>query len=260
MTKIINWLYEGNRMERIWLLSQIEFKLRYYGNKLGLIWALLNPIAKISMFYVMFVHLMGVRMDNFVLYLFSGFVIWIFFTDVTNRSIIILKAKQSLYENTNMDKVEIYISLIVSCTIGLIFNLSIYIVLSMISGLFPTWHYIYFILIYINLTLLSLGIAMILSNLFLLFKDVSQLWNIATTVLFFLSPILFRGELVAEKLPIIIYLNPLAGIINNTRAILMEQQVLDWGMLGYNYAYALVLVFIGIYMLKVIAPKSSELV
>lgn len=259
MTNVIGWLMEGNRLERIWLLSQIEFKLRYYGNKLGLIWALINPIAKIAMFYVMFVHLMGVKMDNFAVYLFSAFIVWIFFTDVTSRSIIILKAKQSLYENTNMDKIEIYFSLIISSSIGLLFNLAIFMVVSILGGLNPDWQYIYFILIYLNLVMLCLGIALILSNLFLLFQDITQLWNIATTVLFFLSPILFRGDVVSSKLPIINYLNPLAGIINNTRASLMNESNFDWQMCGYNYLYALVLLLIGIYFLQTISPKSSEL-
>lgn len=255
----LKWLNQGNRLERIWLLSQIEFKLRYYGNRLGLIWALINPLSKIAMFYVMFVHLMGVKTDNFAVYLFSAFVVWIFFTDITNRSIIILKAKQSLYENTNMDKIEIYFSLILSSTIGLIFNLGIFVLVSMASGLMPSWNYLYFILIYINLVVLCLGIALILSNLFLLFQDINQLWNIATTVLFFLSPILFRGDLVTSKLPIINYLNPLAGIINNTRTALIAETPFDWTMLFYNFCFAIILLLIGVLFLKTIAPKSSEL-
>jgi len=260
MNRPIEWLKEGNRIERIWLLSQIEFKLRYYGNKLGLFWALINPLAKIAMFYVIFTHLMDVQMENFLLYLFSGFLIWIFFTDVTNRSLSLLKAKQSYYENTNMDKTEVFISLIVSCTIGLLFNFGLLLVLTFGSGVMPTWSYLWFILIYLNMVILCLGIALILSNLYLIFNDIAQFWNIATTILFFMSPILFRGERVAEKLPIVLYLNPVAGIINNTRNALVYQDGLDWNMMGYNYIYALIILLIGIKLFKTIGPKSSELV
>ena len=47
-------LTKSNRLERIWLLAKIEFKLRYYENKLGLLWALIKPLLQMAIYYVAF--------------------------------------------------------------------------------------------------------------------------------------------------------------------------------------------------------------
>ena len=51
---LLDWLKRTNKLERIWLLAKIEFKLRYYENRLGLLWALIKPIMDICIYYVVF--------------------------------------------------------------------------------------------------------------------------------------------------------------------------------------------------------------
>lgn len=254
------WLTEGNRLERIWLLAQIEFKLRYYGNRLGLLWALINPLSQILMFYLVFQVLMGQKIENYAIYVFSGLFVWIFFTDCTNRSIGILRSQRQLYENTDMSKLEIYIAQHLSATIGFLFNFGIFIIGALVSGILPSWHYVYFIIIYLNLLILTFGVSLILSNLFLFFNDINQIWNIVVRFGFFLSPILFRGDLFAEKVPFLNYANPISGIINNTREVLLFKKSPDWQMMGFDFVYALVILGIGLILLKKLSPKASELV
>lgn len=257
---IRNWLVEGNRIERIWLLAQIEFKLRYYGNRLGLLWALFNPLSQILMFYLVFQVMMNQKMENYSIYVFVGLIFWIFFTDCTSRSINVLKRQRQLYENTDMNKFEIYIALHVSSTIGLAFNLGIFLIGAFLSGIYPTIHYSVIILVYLNLLLLSFGTSLILSNLFLIFQDINQVWNIVVRFGFFLSPILFRGDLFEEKVPILNYLNPISGIIYNTRDILLFNQLPDWEMMAFDFCYAGLILLVGIFLHNRISPRASELV
>lgn len=256
--KINSWFIETNRAERIWLMAKIEFKLKFYENKLGLAWAIIKPISQIIMYYVVFQVLMNQGVDNYVIYLFAGLLLWQFFTEVTSGTVKILKTKKYLYEYTNMAKMEIYLASIISSVIGLIFNLVIFIIGAIISGIYPTYHYIYFILIFINLFVLSFGVSLILSNLFLLFKDIEPIWGIVVGFGFFLSPILYRGDLFSEKLPVLDYLNPIAGVINNARNILMFQQPPDWSMLLYDMTYATALFLIGLHLLNKYSARASE--
>ncbi len=258
-TLFSSWFTDTNKAERIWMMAKIEFKLRYYENKLGLMWALIKPISQILMYYVVFQVLMNQRVENYVIYLFVGLLLWQFFTEVTSGTIKILQTKKYLYEYTNMHKMEIYLASILSSIIGLIFNLLIFIGGAMLSGIFPTYHYLYFILIFINLFILSFGVSLILSNLFLLFKDITQIWNIVVGFGFFLSPILYRGDLFSTKLPILDYLNPIAGIINNSRNILMFATNPNWEMLLFDLAYATAIFIIGLMVLKKISPRASEM-
>ena len=257
---VVNWIKEGNRIERIILLAQIEFKLMYYGNKLGLFWALANPISQIFVYYIMFEVLMESKIDNFAVYVFSGLFIWIFFTTVSGRSVGLLKTKSQLFEHTNMSKMELYFAQILSGTIGLLFNFAVFIITSLWYGVMPSFYYLYFPLVYFNLVILTLGVSLILSNIFLLFRDIQQLWNIIVRFAFFLSPILFKGDLFQKKVPVLIYLNPMSGIINNTRNILIYQKHPDWFMLSFDFTYAIFILLIGIFMLNKISSRASELI
>src|SRR6266542_2978175 len=121
--KIVNdWFTRSNKSERLWLLAKIEFKLRYYENKLGLLWALIKPLMDIAIYYVVFQTIMKQNVPAFASYLFIGLIIWNFFVESTTGTVQILHSKKYLYEYSNMNKLEIYVSTLLSNTIGFFFN------------------------------------------------------------------------------------------------------------------------------------------
>src|SRR5690349_11023575 len=107
-----DWFKGTNKLERFWLLAKIEFKLRYYENMLGLIWALIKPISDILIYYVAFIIIMKTNIPNFVSFIFLALVLWNFFVESTAGTTSILATKKYLYEYTNMNKIEIYLSVI----------------------------------------------------------------------------------------------------------------------------------------------------
>jgi ABC-type polysaccharide/polyol phosphate export permease len=118
-------LFGGNKLERIWLLAKIEFKLRYYENKLGLLWALIKPLFQLVIYYISFKIIMRNNIPNFTIFLFAGLIIWQFFMEASSGLTVILKTKKYLYEYSNMSKVEIYLASMISISMGLFFNLLI---------------------------------------------------------------------------------------------------------------------------------------
>jgi len=258
--KFQEWFITSNRAERIWLMAKIEFQLKYYENKLGLIWALIKPITDIFKFYLIFEVMFDSGIDNFLIYVFTGLMVWNFFTEMTSGTVRVLSTKKYLYEYTNMSKIEIYFAYSITAFLGFMFNFAIFLVAALFYGIYPSFSYIFFLLIFLNVYVLSLGISLIISNLFLLFKDMTQIWGIIVTYGFFLSPILFRGELFARELPLLIYINPISGIINNSRAVLLNASPPDWNMLMFDMAYASVLLIIGVILLNRLSPRASELI
>src|ERR1700730_10574571 len=117
-----DWLHRSNKYERLWLLAKIEFKLRYYENKLGLLWALIKPLMDIAIYYVVFQVIMRQNIPAFASYLFIGLILWNFFVESTTGTIQILNVKKYLYEYSNMNKLEIYVSTLLSNSIGFFFN------------------------------------------------------------------------------------------------------------------------------------------
>src|SRR5687767_3732775 len=123
LLRIVNdWFGRSNKIERLWLLAKIEFKLRYYENKLGLLWALIKPLLDLSIFYIVFQVVLKQNIPNFASFLFIGLIIWNFFVESTTGTIQILHVKKYLYEYSNMNKLEIYVSTLFSNSIGFFFN------------------------------------------------------------------------------------------------------------------------------------------
>src|SRR5687767_1665844 len=95
--KIVNdWFKKTNKLERLWLLAKIEFKLRYYENKLGLLWALLKPIMDICIYYIVFQVVLQQNIPAFASYLFIGLILWNFFIESTSGTVALLHTKKYL--------------------------------------------------------------------------------------------------------------------------------------------------------------------
>src|SRR5215471_10683591 len=194
--RILNdWFKQSNKIERIWLLAKIEFKLRYYENKLGLLWALIKPVMDIIIYYVVFQIILKQNIPAFASYLFIGLILWNFFVESTTGTIQILSTKKYLYEYSNMNKLEIYISTLLSTSIGFFFNFIIFLIFYNFiepesTGVSAENFWI--AIVFINLFILSLGMSLILSTIYIVAKDISQIWIVFTSFLFFLSPIFYK--------------------------------------------------------------------
>lgn len=251
----------GNMFERLWLLAKIEFKLRYYENRLGLLWALLKPILDIMIYYVVFKIIMKTEVPAFASFLFIGLILWNFFVESTVGTVQLLYTKKYLYEYSNMNKFEIYFSTLLSNAIGFFFNLTMFFLFYLFfekdsNGL--NAHAFFVVPIFANLFLLSLGMSLILSNIYIVAKDITQIWQVFVSLFFFLSPILYNLSVFRTALPSFDYGNPVAGIIINARRVLMDGVQPEWDLFVWDWVYAIVLFLVGIILLKRLGAKAAE--
>jgi ABC-2 type transport system permease protein len=262
LLKVVNdWFIGSNKFERLWLLAKIEFKLRYYQNKLGLLWALIKPIMDVAIYYVVFKTIMKTDVPSFASYLFIGLILWNFFVESTTGTIQILHTKKYLYEYSNMNKLEIYTSTLLSNSIGFFFNLLMFLLFynliesaSVGLNIYNLW----IIPLFINLFILSLSLSLILSCIYIVAKDITQIWQVFTSLLFFLSPIFYKLSTFKEALPSFDYANPIAGIIINARRVMMEAKAPDFELLAFDFGYALILLIFGLFLLNKLGSKAAE--
>jgi ABC-2 type transport system permease protein len=260
--KILNdWVKRSNKIERLWLLAKIEFKLRYYENKLGLLWALIKPLLDIAIYYAVFQIILKQNIPAFASYLFIGLILWNFFVESTAGTIQILNTKKYLYEYSNMNKMEIYVSTLFSNSIGFFFNFIMFLLfyhfLERESTGFSIQN-LWIIAIFLNLFILSLGMSLILSTIYIVAKDITQVWMAFTSFLFFLSPIFYKLSTFKEALPSFDYGNPIAGIIINARRVMMERSQPDFKLMGFDFGYAIFLLLLGLIFLNKLGSKAAE--
>src|SRR5215217_3925106 len=262
LLKVVNdWFVRSNKHERLWLLAKIEFKLRYYENKLGLLWALIKPLMDVGIYYIVFKIILKTDVPNFASYMFIGLILFNFFVESTSGTIQILNTKKYLYEYSNMNKLEIYTSTLLSNTIGFFFNLVMFLIfynLMEVTAVGLNFFNLWILPIFLNLFILSLALSLILSCIYIIAKDITQIWQVFTSLLFFLSPIFYKLSTFKDALPSFDYLNPIAGIIINARHVMMEAAPPNFKLLLFDYGYALILLALGLFLLNKLGAKAAE--
>ena len=265
LTKILKpfdrFLPEENRLELIWLLAKMDFSKRYYESILGLFWALINPFFKVIIYYVAFTYLIergrdGI--DNFALYLFSGLIVLSFFTEGTNKSLRLLKKNSYLSENTQFEKMDLFIAAGIGTTLGFVFNVIAFCAFALLLGEPVPPTIVFLPVLIFNLFLLVLGLSLILSTCYIFFKDLQQIWSLSTLLFFWTSPIFFSGEMIANKFPFMPFVQPIFGIIENIRAVLLFGNMPDYFFLAYNYLYAFAFLALGLWVFRKFEHKALE--
>jgi len=257
---IFNKLPENNRIERIWKTAQTDFKKRYYNDRLGLFWALLNPILKIIIYFLVFTYVLNRAQENFVLFLFAGFVIWMTFTEISMKSLGIIKAKKYLIENIQFNHVDLFLSLGVSVFLGLSFNTAAYFIFCFFEGIYLCIYNLWIIPIFLILYILSIGIGMILATIKIYIKDIQHAWAIIVLAGFWGSGIFFPAQKIIDLWPPMLYINPFIGLIQNFRKCTMHQTSPDLYILFINLLYALIMFFLGKYIYNKFSHKAIELI
>lgn len=251
-------LPENNQYERIWLLAKTDFKLRYNASALGLIWAFVYPLIRILIYYTVFSYVFSKDIPNYGFYIFTGIIIWMYFQESTKQGLMVIKKKRYLLENIRFNKLDVFYASVLTSIIGFLVNLFVLILLMLIMQMSFNWRLIYYPIFIINLIILSLGVSLILATINVYLKDITQIWELVLLLMFWINPIFFAKQKIFNLFPALLYMNPLAGIIINSRDVLMYGKEPDWFLVGYDYIYALAILGFGIWFYKKFFHKAIE--
>ena len=257
---IINRLPESNRLERIWKLAQVGFKKRYYNDRLGLLWALLNPAFQITVYYLVFTHVLDRTSgeDNFAIFIFAGLIIWLAFNQGATLGMRTLIGNKHLIQNIQFDHVDLFVSSTISVFIGLAFNTVVFIMVCLLFGL-PIGAHLWFIIpIYANLFIILMGTSMLLATIKVYLEDITHLWAIITLIGFWSSGIFFSADKILSKFYPMLYLNPFVGMIDNMRRITMWNQAPNYTYAFINFIGGIFIFLIGYYFFRKYSHKAME--
>jgi ABC-2 type transport system permease protein len=217
------------------LLKQLvvtDFKLRYQGSVLGYFWSLFKPMMMFGVLFVVFTYIIptGKDVPHFPVYLLLGIVIWTFFVEATTMGLGSIVGRGDLIKKVSISKISIVISSILSAGVNLALNSIIVVIFMIFNGAEVNWLLLPFvILLMIELVLLAIGLALILSALYVKFRDFAPIWEIILQVLFYATPIIYPFTLALNahpKIAEILSFNPLTQIIQDFREILITPKTL----------------------------------
>ena len=213
----------NNRLELFWTLAVTDFKLRYHGSYLGYLWTLLKPLALFGVLYVVFSVFINIQIQHYQLFLLLGIILWNYFAEATQIGVSALASKAGIIKKIYFPRVLIVLAANVSSFIGLFFNLCIFFLFSLLAGVIPSAFALWFFLMLILLLfLLTYGLSLLLSALYIVIKDINQVWEVLLQMGFWLTPIVYTISIVPAQYQQLLFLNPMTGIIQYARGLLIE--------------------------------------
>lgn len=210
-------------------LVKTDFKIRYQGSVLGYIWTLLRPLALFLILYIVFVKFLsiGEQIPHFAVYLLLGIVFWNFFVEVTMGSVRAIVDKGDLMRKLSFPRYVIIVAGSFSALINLLLNMLVVLFFMYVNRVPFTINGLLIVFPLAELFVFSLAIALLLSALYVRFRDINYIWEVALQGGFYATPILYPITLVmamsmtAAKL---LMLNPMAQIIQDARAFLVTPE------------------------------------
>ena len=214
-------LWQNRRL--IWKLSKNDFKTRYAGSYLGIIWAFVQPVITILVYWLVFEKGFSAKAEMFnsgvevpfVVYLTSGLVPWFFFSEAVNNS-----TNAMLEYNYLVKKVVFKISIlplikiIAACFIH-VFFVGVLLVIYFIYGYSVSPYLLQLIYYSFCMFILVLAMSYTLSSVVIFFRDLSQIVAIALQIGMWATPIMWSFTRVEDKpIALLFKLNPLFYVVN----------------------------------------------
>ena len=207
-----------------WLIALTEFRLAYFGSVLGYLWSLMRPLLLFGVLYVVFSEVVkfGDDIVNYPVLLLLNIVLYSFFSEATQNSVTSVVGRESLVRKMQFPRMVIPVSTVLTSTLNLATNLLAVLVFLLAYGIDPRWTWLLLPLLLIPLILLASGVAMLLSSLYVSYRDVAPIWAVLTTMLFYGTPVLYAIDTVPEGFQRAVMCNPLAAILEQARAWVID--------------------------------------
>jgi ABC-2 type transport system permease protein len=239
-----------NDWSRFWHLTyniaRNEFKLKFFGSALGYLWQLVRPLLLFGVLYVFFVEIFhvdrakGAASHFYGAQLLASIVLFTFFAEVTAGAVRSVVDRENLVRKIQFPRLVIPLSIVLVGLFNLGLNLIVVMIFAVIAGVHPMLSWLELPLIVVMLTVFATGIAMLLSALFVRFRDIQPIWDVVSQILFYCSPVIIPVETVREKLLLeggafqhvlyhIYMLNPLAVVFQQFRHAMINPATLSAG-------------------------------
>jgi len=237
-----------------------EVKVRYTDTSLGLAWLVLYPAAWVVLFTVLFSHLVPVPVQGipYPLFVMTGLVPWFFFSNTTSNAVSSLKNNANLIPKVYFPREILPLG---SVMVGLL-DLSLYLLLLLGTMLFyrvgggqTLWM---LAPIVVCLAALTLAVALLTARLALFQREVQLLVPMALQFLMYMLPVFYPVEIVPARYRGVYMLNPMAGLMDSFRRVLIYRRWPEWHAFEYAAAFSFGLMVFAYWDFKRAEPEFAD--
>ena len=203
-------------------LVKRDFKKKYKRTVLGMMWSMLSPLLNLLVMALVFTQFFGRTQAHYIIYLFSGNIVMAFYKESTKGGMTSLTGNAGIFTKINVPKYLFLFSKNVSALINFGLTIVIYFLFVAIDGIHFHWNFFGLIIPILCLVVMNIGIGMILSALYVFFRDVEYLYDIFLTLLNYTSAIFYTVDKFSAKVQNIFLINPVYVNIKYFRTVVID--------------------------------------
>jgi ABC-2 type transport system permease protein len=195
-------------------LATTDFKLRYFGSALGYLWSLMRPLMLFGILYIVFtkVFSLGKGIPHYPVYLLTSIILWTFFVETTSNNVQSLIGREGLLRKMRFPRLVIPLSVALTSLFNLGMNMIAVVIFALVNGVHPRASWLEMPVLILLFALLALGVGMLLSALYVRYRDIQPIWDVVIQALFYASPVIYTA-FQYKSLKHAAMLNPIAAIL-----------------------------------------------
>ncbi len=253
--------------ELLYLLSVTEFKRTYFGTVLGYLWSLLRPLLLFGVLLFVFTKIfrLGSSVPHYPVLLLFNVVLFGFFSESTQSAVTSVVSQESIVRKTQFPRMVIPLAVVLTGLFNLGMNLIVVLVFLLGFGVTPMWTWLLFPLIVVALFVFATAVSLLLSSLYVRFRDTAIIWSVLATALFYATPVLYPLEIAAGTFRQLLLLNPLTLLFEQARKWVIDPDAPGavnaaggWLHLMAPVAIFVVICVLGLWYFNREAPRIAE--
>lgn len=205
------------------VVGAIDFKAKYSDAALGYLWSVVKPLAYFGVLWLVFAHLLRTanQTADFTLFLLIGILLFLFFVDAVSVMLPSIVEGGATLRRLAFDPILIPLSASVAVGITFCVNVSAFAVFAAIQRIEPRVEWLLVVPLLLELGLFTIAVGLLLSALYVRFRDVSQVWELVAQLLFFATAIFYPIGILPDWAQKIAFLNPFVQVMQDVRHVLL---------------------------------------
>jgi ABC-2 type transport system permease protein len=261
----------GSDLRRFWsltlTLAATDFKLRFFGSALGYFWTIMRPLMLFGVLYVVFTKVirLGADVKDYPVYLLTSLVLFTYYQETTSRGVKALVERENLLRKIRFPRLVIPLAVALHSLFNLGMNMIAVFVFILASGISPRLTWLELPGLVALLVTFSVGVTMLLSALYVRYRDIDPIWEVVLQMTFYATPVLYVVTQVPPAVRDVAVYSPIAAVLTQTRHALIDPDaptavdVLGgWAWLAVPLGIAAALFVLGLWVFLRETPKIAE--
>jgi len=259
---IQNFIALARYRDLLWLWTLREVQVRYKQSLLGIGWAVLQPLALTVIFTIVFSRLVQIDTGDipYPIFSYTALVPWTFFATSLSFGIASLVNNMSLVSKIYFPREILPLASVGAAFVDFLVSAVILAGMMLIYRVPPGWVSLWVVPLLVVQIALTTAVVLLGSALLVFFRDVRFVVPLLIQVWFYATPIIYPVSLVPEQYRTLYFLNPMAGIIDGYRRVLLSGEAPQFDALALGGVVTMILLVAGIGFFKRSEPAFADLI